>query len=84
MFDRLSRAAKQTAEGMDLSRRGFLGRLARGAAAAAGVAAAAFGSPAVGRAGHKCCHYSCYPTSSFTTPGPCHQIAGCHGVEFAC
>ena len=84
MFDRLSRAAKRTADGVDVSRRGFLGRLARGAAAAAGVAAAALGSPTTARAGHKCCQYSCYPASSFTEPGPCHHIAGCHGVEFEC
>jgi hypothetical protein len=84
MFGRLSREATQTTEGVDVSRRGFLGRLARGAAVAVAAAAAALGPPTASRAGGTCCHYSCYPASSFTKQGPCHHISGCIGSEFAC
>ena len=56
MFERLMQWAEQTATQASLSRRGFLGRLAKGALAAAGTVGGLVGFPAVARAGQKACY----------------------------
>jgi hypothetical protein len=77
MFDRLNRAAKQTAEGVDVSRRGFLGRLARVAGGTAvGLTAFFMARPAC--AGGQKKHTICY-----TDPAT-GAVARCGDFPTAC
>jgi hypothetical protein len=85
MFERIGRAAEKAAGGVDLSRRGFLGRLSRGALVAAGAVAGLLAAPQRAQAG-RCwdCYYTCDDGSSYSLSdarggcGPARK--GCHLV----
>lgn len=80
MFDRLSRAAKRTADGIDLSRRGFLGRCIRVAGGAA-LAAIPFVMPAPASGytgGSKCDCKKGFPYGCKPGPGYEACIVGCY------
>ncbi len=66
MFEKLSRAAEKAAEGAATSRRGFLGRLGRGALAAAGVVGGLLISANAADAGQpvRCCAGKCKQPSA--------------------
>jgi hypothetical protein len=84
MFEKIGRAAEQMAGKVGVSRRGFLGRLGRGALAAAGVVGAVLVLPRESQARSRCCAYGCYNGSQFVVMGPCKKIPGCGGHEVPC
>jgi hypothetical protein len=58
MFERIGRLAERAANGVSVSRRGFLGRLGRGAMAV-GALLAGFSAAAGQSGGVVCCFYMC-------------------------
>jgi hypothetical protein len=83
MFEKIGRAAEQMASNVGVSRRGFLGRLGKGALAAAGVVGGLLLLPKEAHAGpgYQACFNKCYRAcvKSGQDPTTCNSI--CH---FSC
>jgi hypothetical protein len=83
MFERLKRRAEGEATKLAASRRGFLGRVGRGALVTAGALGALLAAPGPARAGHhinfKKCMASCCGTDGF-----CDTADGYSECYFLC
>jgi hypothetical protein len=79
VFEKIGRLAERLATNVGESRRGFLGRLGRGALAAAALLGGVFVSSAAGQSGVVCCVYQCPPRPNnpyFYPPKKVCQAAG--------
>jgi hypothetical protein len=90
MFDKISRLAEKAAGSIDVSRRGFLGRLGEVALGAAGVLGGllVLSGTAQARGGVVCCKYTCGHGQYYPRPDrvritcepagtTCSQLDGC-------
>jgi hypothetical protein len=71
MFEKIGRYAERLATSAGQSRRGFLGRLGKGALGVAGVVSGLLILPGEARASKTYCEYKCTDGSIFFTVCPC-------------